>query len=444
MAITFGAGVQLGAGVSAAPRARLMLSLDAATYTSTTSGTQQNASGTSDNIGFFPYGWPAYGAIQPGWTCVQTGAVVTAVDGVYHVITTVGTPFTSGDSYTFTSANSWIDSVGNLPFILNGGVTYDSANGGSLAFDPGSSQYANCATSLIDLNNWTIEAWHYYTGTNTGSAPCIVSEVYPGSNGKINYVLGSATTNSPNLQAAFYNGGWQSTPDGYTLTSGNWYQIVGTYDGTTIKLYVNNILVEQSPATGLAQSSNGGINLMQRWDNPEYWGGNLAIVKIWGGDIKQSGVTSSWDANKTRFGYGLTTSFTINSGDISNPQNLYNGYSAYSSAGFTSDGNADLENGIMYDVTQSLHDSILAAQTNAGFDPRFAGVWNVSWNTGGIGLVRLGLINNHVVIAPIDQTDTRWQSGSFYGPTQAGSFTFPAVFTPHTPGVEIHGNDQWC
>ena len=45
-----------------------------------TSGPQQNVSGTSDNVGFFPYGWPAYSIIKPGWTCVQTGAVVTVVD----------------------------------------------------------------------------------------------------------------------------------------------------------------------------------------------------------------------------------------------------------------------------------------------------------------------------------------------------------------------------
>jgi hypothetical protein len=79
-----------------------------------TSGPQQNVSGTSDNVGFFPYGWPAYSIIQPGWTCVQTGAVVTVVDAVNLVITTVGTPFTSGSTYTFT---------GPTGVRISGGVT---------------------------------------------------------------------------------------------------------------------------------------------------------------------------------------------------------------------------------------------------------------------------------------------------------------------------------
>ena len=79
-----------------------------------TTGSQQNVSGTSDNIGFFPYGWPEYSVIKSGWTCVQTSAVVSAVDGVNHVITTVGTPFVSGDHYSFTGPGG---------LTVEGGVT---------------------------------------------------------------------------------------------------------------------------------------------------------------------------------------------------------------------------------------------------------------------------------------------------------------------------------
>ena len=85
MSLVVGSGITVESGVTIASD-NLLLSLDAATYSNTTTGTQQNVSGTSDNIGFFPYGWPAYSAIQPGWTCVQTGAVVTVVEiGRAHV-----------------------------------------------------------------------------------------------------------------------------------------------------------------------------------------------------------------------------------------------------------------------------------------------------------------------------------------------------------------------
>jgi hypothetical protein len=304
--LTIGPGISIGGGINIDPlpvTPELMLSLDASTYNSTTTGTQQNVSGTSDNIGFFPYGWPAYSVIQIGWTCVQTGAIVSAVDGVNHIITTVGTPFTSGDSYTFTSSVSWIDSISNRTFILNNGVTYSGSNGGALSFDPASSQYAQCASSLPDLNTWSVEVWHYYTGTNTGQAPCIITELYPGSTGQINYFMGALDGSTTNLESGYFNGGFQITPGGYNLTASNWYQIVGTYNGTDVNLYVNNTLVGQTTATGNSPiSSQGGINIMRRWDNPEYWGGKLGIVNIYKGAFKASEVNASWNTNKTRFG----------------------------------------------------------------------------------------------------------------------------------------------
>lgn len=295
--VTIDNGVYIGISP---PPPTLMVSLDAVSYDDTTTGIQQNVSGTSDNIGFFPYGWPAYSVIQPGWTCVQTGAVVSAIDGTAHTITTVGTAFTSGSSYSFTGANSWIDSVANLPFILYNGVTLSGDGGNSMSFTTSSSQYAQSTTSLSSLSKWTVEAWHYYDGTNSGGSPCIVTETF--ANGVINYTVGSASAGSPELQAAFFDGGWRATPSGYTLTSGNWYQIVGTYDGSTVKLYVNNTLINQTSYTGTPTASGGGIRLMERWDSSDYWGGKLGIVKIYDGDIGQAGVTTSWNANKTRFG----------------------------------------------------------------------------------------------------------------------------------------------
>lgn len=300
--ITLGAGITMGGGIGTGPTPTLVFSLDADTYDNATTGPQQNVSGTNDNVGFFPYGWPAYSAIQPGWTCVQTGAVVTVVNAVGLTITTVGTPFTSGDSYTFTSANTWYDSVANIPVILYNGVTLSSSGGNSLSFTTSSNQYGQSTTDLSTLSTWTIEAWHYYDGTNSAGSPCIVTEVFPGTTSTINYALGSLNDNTPNLQSGFYSGGWTGTPTGYTLTSGNWYQIVGTYDGTTSRLFVNNTLVAQAVGSGTPISSTGGILLMRRWDYGQYWGGKLGIVKIYQGAMNSIIVSQNWNLNKARFG----------------------------------------------------------------------------------------------------------------------------------------------
>ena len=193
----------------------------------------------------------------------------------------------------------WTDIIGGKTFNLINGPVYQSfAKGGRIRFNPFFSQYAECSTSLPDLNTWTVGVWHYYNGTNTGGNPCILTEIYPGSSGQINYSLGD---NNGNFSSGFFNGGWQVT-DGYSLTPENWYFIVGTYDGTTVKLYVNNTLVDSTSYTGTPISSQGGIRLMRRWDLPDYWGGFVSIVGIYDKALNTSQIASIWNLNKARFG----------------------------------------------------------------------------------------------------------------------------------------------
>ena len=199
------------------------------------------------------------------------------------------------------SANptTWTDSVSNLSFTLNGSPVYSSANGGILQFSPASGQYAVSPNqSFGALTTFTVEVWHYYTGTNSSGNPCIVTETFTG--GSINFSLGSDTGG---LQSGFYNGGWRTTSSTYNLPATNaWYQIVGTYDGTNNILYVNNSAISTIAYSGSIGTSGLGIRLMRRWDNPEYWGGSLGIVRIYRGALTPTQVATNYNANKTRFG----------------------------------------------------------------------------------------------------------------------------------------------
>ena len=197
------------------------------------------------------------------------------------------------------SGTTWTDTVSSIPFTLNNGPTYSSNNGGYLEFVPASSQWADSVTSLSNLSTWTVEAWHYWTGVTTGGNPCVVTETYMG--GAINYALGYPS-GAPNFQAGFWNGSWQTTPLGYTLPSDAWCQIVGTYDGTAIKLYVNDTLINQTAYNFTPTSSDSGIRLMNRWDSADYWGGRLGIVRIYDDALTAEQVTQNYDADRSRFG----------------------------------------------------------------------------------------------------------------------------------------------
>lgn len=196
------------------------------------------------------------------------------------------------------SPTTWTDSVGNIPFTLYGGVGYNSGNGGYLTFQASSSRYAASTTGPA-LTSWVVETWMYWNGQNVGSNPCIVSDQF---GGKINYALG--TLDSSGLQAGHFNGGWHTTPGGYTLPATNsWYHIVGTYNGQDVKLYVNGVCVAITHDPGITpEKGNAGINLMKRWDNPDYWGGRLSSVRIFSGEMGAAQVKLRYDATKSQFG----------------------------------------------------------------------------------------------------------------------------------------------
>jgi hypothetical protein len=199
------------------------------------------------------------------------------------------------------SGSTWNDLAGSgLTTTLFNSPTFSSANGGYLSFVPSSSQYAQTSASLSVLTTWTIEVWHYYNGTFSGDQPCILAEVHIGAG--INYFLGSIfDATPPALQVGFYQDGFKIT-SGLTLPANGWYHLVGTYDGSNVKLYVNNVLTQTYATNTTPTSSGSGIRFMRRWDFGDYWGGSLAVVRIYNGAKGASDVSTNYNGSKARFG----------------------------------------------------------------------------------------------------------------------------------------------
>ena len=199
------------------------------------------------------------------------------------------------------SGSTWTDLVSARTFTLSNGPTYNSANGGYLEFDPAASQSAFCASALPSLTTWTVEAWHWYAGTNDSGSPCIVTDAFAG--GGINYTVGNCTDSSPNLQVGYWDGSsFHPTPAGTVLTAGQWYQVVGIYTGSENQLYLNGEFVASTASASVPVSGGVGIYLMHRWDYPQFWGGRLGIVRIYDTNIGARGVRHNYNEYRARFG----------------------------------------------------------------------------------------------------------------------------------------------
>ena len=150
------------------------------------------------------------------------------------------------------------------------------------------------------FSNWTVEVWMSTTNTYTNFNPAVVTQKYPST---INYVLGAGGSSSgTNISAGFYNGTWYTTSTGYTLPTNTWAQVTGTYDGANLKLYINGGLQVSTATTATATWANdGGIFLMKRWDNPDYFGGSLAIVRIYSRALSVGEINRNFNAQRARF-----------------------------------------------------------------------------------------------------------------------------------------------
>jgi hypothetical protein len=193
----------------------------------------------------------------------------------------------------------WTDLIGGKTFNLINGPGYDPGSGGSIYFYAAGNQYANCSTSLPSLPIFTTTVWHYWDGINTGSLPCLLSEVYVG--GGINFLLGAPQGSV--AQGGYFNGNFQVSPQ-FTLTPSTWYNIVVTCDANqVVTIYLNGTLISSTSTTGPQPYSSGaGINLMKRWDGLECWGGYLSTLGIYDKALTQSQVSSIYNATKSRYG----------------------------------------------------------------------------------------------------------------------------------------------
>jgi len=212
----------------------------------------------------------------------------------------------SGNPSSYSGSGSlWSDLTSNdNDATLISSPTYSSSFGGILQFDDASLEYATIP-NLGNLNQWTVEAWFRLTTSLTSKVTSIVSNQFDLIN-KLNFSLG--TNNAPsnrNLAVGFYDGSWRTTV-GVVPQVGVWYQMVGTYDGSVIRQYVNGVASGGTVNYVGTPQSGGQVRLMRRWDEnlvaSNLVDGDLAIVKIYNTALNSTEVLDNFNENKNTFG----------------------------------------------------------------------------------------------------------------------------------------------
>ena len=204
------------------------------------------------------------------------------------------------------SGSTWNDlSSSSANVTLYGSPTFSSSvTAGNLTFVPANTQYGLTSVNLGNMPSWSAEVWIKVNSSLTGQVTSAVANQYNLSSA-LNYSIG--TNKSPsdyNLCVGFFDGAWHNTA-GFIPALNTWYQVVGTYNGTSLIQYVNGTANGSAVSYTGTASSGGVTRIARRWDDTtastNLFPGDIAIVRIYNKALTADEVNQNFNAHRRRY-----------------------------------------------------------------------------------------------------------------------------------------------
>ena len=205
------------------------------------------------------------------------------------------TQYTTG---TRPTADGLKDLSGNAIHADLANATYDS--NANLFYD--GTGYANFSNAqVVGATEGTISAWVNASNFDANRMTVFSSEIGPAWN-NLRCVLFTASNNSLTFSVAT---GASSISDGCNtgtiLSTDTWYYVVGTYDGTYVKIYINGIQ-KDSYSTSIVPGVFTPTKTVVGWHySDRYWNGYIDLLKVQNIALTHSQIVSDYNALKGRY-----------------------------------------------------------------------------------------------------------------------------------------------
>ncbi|MHB1484834.1 MAG: LamG domain-containing protein [Saccharofermentanales bacterium] len=191
------------------------------------------------------------------------------------------------------------DYIGNKDASISGGYTWVAGKQDFAVSLNGTSGYVNVADNdiLDNMSKLTLSVWIKLSSLPSANKYYDIISKEDGSTGSFRILLASDGTGHIELPTT--NNGWYSsgTTAGWTtpMTTGTWYHIVATYDGSYVRMYINGSLT----GTG-AQAISGNListsHALRFGYAPaaifEYFNGIIDDVRMYDGALDSTGVSN--------------------------------------------------------------------------------------------------------------------------------------------------------
>jgi PKD repeat protein len=231
---------------------------------------------------------------------VSDGTNTASAGDIAISVRTPGNPFIASYSFDESSGTTVTDASGNGHNGTIVGATRTSAGrrGGALEFNGTSSFVSVNPTPAMDLTSgMTLSAWVKPTALG-GWRPIILKS-------ELSYVLhGSGSQSSaPNVGGTFASANLFGP---VALPLNTWSHLAATYDGATLRLYVDGNLVASRAQTGAIQPSSGALHIGADPVFNAFWAGAIDEVRIYDRALSDTEVKREIGP-KTPEGFGFAT-----------------------------------------------------------------------------------------------------------------------------------------
>jgi len=285
-------------------------------------------------------------------------------------------------------------------------VTQAAAPNNALNFD-GVSNYVNC--DIFNPDVFTIEAWVNPNALNADQAVVSTlstmanegSELHIGSDGIPIFTVRNAS-------------GWADTKGTVPVSANTWTHLAATFDGTTVKLYVNGYL-SASSTPGSYTKGSSEMHIGGRSSYGSFFNGVIDEVSVWNSALTESQIAGNMftGIDNPATVTGLTRYFTFNQGTAGESN---------SAITYLTDASASAKNG-------TLNSFVLTGSTSNWVTGYIPAVLSVSALTASIGETEGSTTTVNVAsnLAWTAVSDQSWLTVSPASGTGNGSLTFNAA-----------------
>ena len=233
----------------------------------------------------------------------------------------LGRPW-SADGITLSSLVTWLDPT----FAVSGSTIVDQSASGNDATLVNATHDAANDYFVFNGTNAYIRSANLYSDIGNPDTFSAGAWVYPTAAGVVLQVAGTPTpaqtyffsslefvesAGNPVPNFGLWNGAGITKDTGAALTYNAWYHMVITYNGTTLKGYINGAEVASASVTYDSPHDDGltvqhllwGAGNATNMGDGTYYNGNMAEIRTYSDALTAPEILANYNATKSRYGY---------------------------------------------------------------------------------------------------------------------------------------------